>query len=794
VRGDSSQHAGAVRRSVDGLAPVVLGAKGASRYASFCDRIERIDGQDWLILSPIAAADLPPSGTPVDVTAPDDGWRISARSLRGLGPTSAGVLLDGAVLTPLAGRPRRARPGSTEPLTLLVPGNLDNLESRVFPVVDLGPHHCSVDVTTPFEPGRPFAVEIFGARRVLRRASASVLEIIPWYSPQGERVFRCRLALAPVEQTGTARVYDVVGDPVRVAEVLRFASALDVRARARTQAPTPHHTTVKLAEVGHDWLAFQRPDGVEGCTRFAPGTIVQIRFELFAFGFEMDVRVLADRGERVETAYPLLLRRRQWRREQRVFVGDAAEPVSVRFYNAATAKRVTRPVLDLSFGGLCFRADDVCDVLWPGLTLEKVELIRGRERIPLADLEVCATEDSPGGPTCHVSISAPGQLDDARYIDLLASLRHPELVAEDGEHFRPIIDLHHAVGLMAPHMERNLAADLEATERTWRGMHAQLPQVCRTLYCTEDDHVVATVSAVRAYERAWTAQHMSALPGRRWRSPAALDLAYTEHIVPRTDAHFTVMWVKVGNKRQTDFLGRFIELTGTGEAGSRVRLDLWIGRGPGAATLIPVAPDVAIRRMRRADELLVSRAARRTLGDIAAAALSLEPGQVELPETERTFRRAGIQRSRHCYIATRGGVPAMAVLHEHADPGINMTCVLGATWLIPIRPELDADGAVTRTVIAQTRAVRPASTAGDRFLLAPAGFATAEIQASGYGFETAVDLYAYNRAGLQRWYDYVHETRGRMHMRAEQRAARISGVVEAVPAGAVPSVVRAAGG
>lgn len=757
-------------RSGASLAAVVLATvPDRPRLASFCDRVERVAGEHRLVLEPIAAAALPRLETPVTISAIEDGWRLTVPWVRALDERSAYVPLDSARVSRASRRGGRARTVPAEPLTLLVPGTREDLDSHVFPIVDLGAHHCSVETSTPFVPGaRLEPVEIFGARRVLRRASALVLETIPWYSPQGGRTFRCRLALSASNTTETESVYDLVSEPTRVRHILDLATSLRLRAVACVGAGQ----VVQLAcrSLSTDALELE----YRGVGAPVPIGHVRVRFELFTVGYEMQLRVLAVTGGVMRAALPLVLRRRQWRREQRVLLEDVPAVATVRFYNAATASTVERELIDLSFGGLCFKVDAEHDVLWPDLPLERAEVVRGRDRTKLPDLIVRCVQRDESTDSCHVALSRPGALDDSRYIELLASLRHPELCAERGEHFRDIVALHRDVHLLAPHMERNLAADMRIAARTWKLMHARLPELCRTLVRIEDDRVVATVSAVRAYERAWTAQHMSATPARRWRSPAALDVTYTEHIVPRTDAHFTVMWVKVGNKRQTEFLGRFLELTGTGEAGARVRLQLWIRR-EGEQGVEPVSgARLNVRPMRRSEEPLAARAAQRVLGAIPAAALSLVPGQFTLPETTKRFARAGVKRARRCYVVIRGKVPVMLVLDEFADPGINFTQVLGATWLIPIRPECDRDGEATRAALDYVHANRPATTAGDRFLLVLDGARQTPIAAAGYRLETPVDVYAYNRAGLQRWYDYVHETRGKMRARALRGVARAS--------------------
>ncbi|MBK8170410.1 MAG: hypothetical protein IPK60_08705 [Sandaracinaceae bacterium] len=82
------------------------------------------------------------------------------------------------------------------------------------------------------------------------------------------------------------------------------------------------------------------------------------------------------------------------------------------------------------------------------------------------------------------------------------------------------------------------------------------------------------------------------------------------------------------------------------------------------------------------DEELVGNAAARAYGEISAAALSFVPGEFTLPDTTRRFARAGIMRERLGYIVKYRGEPICALIEDRADPGINFTCILNATWVI----------------------------------------------------------------------------------------------------------------
>src|SRR5262249_30030728 len=133
----------------------------------------------------------------------------------------------------------------------------------------------------------------------------------------------------------------------------------------------------------------------------------------------------------------------------------------------------------------------------------------------------------------------------------------------------------------------------------------------------------------------------------------------------------------------TDFLDKFFELTGTPEAVAQRTVDLWCAgpevRPSGARTR-------ASRAMRRGDEALVAAAAERPLGVLGARALSMSEGELQLRDTRRRFRRAGVLRGRDVRLVGPAGGPTYAVLHERASAGFNLTWMLNASWIVPIHP------------------------------------------------------------------------------------------------------------
>jgi hypothetical protein len=287
-------------------------------------------------------------------------WSLRADTVETVGHNAARIPLSKCVLSRSTRRARQRGSIQREPLTLSVPGNLDDMDVHVFPILDIGATHCSVETSTPLEPGRAFAtVEVQGARRVLRRIAATVVDAVPWYMPDGTQRFRCRLVFRPGEKDEKReRLYDLITEPDKVRRVLQLATLVNTRGwyeansgqRGSVTLSSLDQASLTLRSIGKDAVGGER-------------TQLRVGFELFTIGYEMEVRRVTSDGGTHEVSLPLILRRRQWRREHRVLVTEPGS-VTVRFTAPNTGARVTRPVLDLSFGGMSFEMDRESDVLW----------------------------------------------------------------------------------------------------------------------------------------------------------------------------------------------------------------------------------------------------------------------------------------------------------------------------------------------------------------------------------------------------------------------------------------------
>jgi hypothetical protein len=506
---------------------------------------------------------------------------------------------------------------------------------------------------------------------------------------------------------------------------------------------------------------------------------VRIGVKLFAISYEFDTRALSCEHGQMITALPLILkRRRRHRRDHRVPV-EPPHVVNVTFRNPITGDQQNRPVNEVSFFGLSFEAGLDNTSLWRGLPLEDAKLVWSTSSIDLGDLvvEQVASASDAGPIHCSASITNARIADDLDMISLLTMLAHPSVRTHDGNDFAALHGTYLKAGLFGPHMDRNLEPIIEQTKAVWRRLHRDAADVVRTFVHGPESAPNAAVTVLRAWEHAWVVQHLVDTSPELTGGAGRLQNAYLDYLVPRPDGRYLVFFVKTENRVMNAYVRRFMDTMGTPEAATRTTVELWLrpaeaGRGVTGGSTIEVRPCAA------EDEALVGRAAQRCYGGAAAGALSLLPGELWIPDTRKRFERAGLERARDCAVITRDGDPTYGIVEERATPGINLTWMLNASWIIPIHAELDADGACLDAAL-QSIVDRPAqSMLGERFLNLPAGMDHERLHAWGFAKEASLYLYVLTRAGLHRFFHYTASRYGELDAlaaRRERRRAKQSG-------------------
>jgi hypothetical protein len=726
-----------LRRAADELCAVTIerGDGGASGFLSHVD-------EHALYVAPTAATSLAAREGAWTITESRHAWKLRAHGARATDDDTLAFPLESIRWWPSSVE-RRADLSS-----LLLACPVGALDLQVFPVVALEPSACVVESSTALPVGHvlPY-VELVGDLGVLRVARASVVHVSPWWSDRGTERFRirCELEARPVVPTWE---YDVVDDPATVDHVLDLAAMLARPLRR------DHQEVARLERITTDAMFVDTDLDLRGST--------PLNFELFGLLYELVVRPRTPR----ELTRPLLLRRRRFRSEARAPV-DPAIALSLEFRHPVDDEMLDLAVVDLSQGGVAFRASDV--LLWEGMPIRGARLRSEVGRIDLGMLEVRGVSAN----RAHARILDDRALGDVRFGHLLARLRHPELAPHDGATFDAQLSLYREAGLVMPYMADRLAHTKERAVHAWRVAHASAPDQAFSFARYEEGEAVASVSALQAWDRTWLAQHLAARRNRRGCSPGELFLAALDHLVLRPDCRRMVFFTTVANAKMNGIQERFRTLTGTPEALAQFRVRAWLVQPHGAS-------GEWTRSATESDLRTLENAARRELGDLPMRALSFDAEHARLERLGAAFDRVGLRRGRRIdVVESAEGIARFALITERCEPGLCVPGLVDATWVLPLHLDRTGDprgptdnrgdrGARdARARLVDAIHALPLDTFDRQRLLLVPNTTEAPTPDAEHAFDA--NVYVFNRAGLRRYVAFLTEAFGEIGARARAR-------------------------
>ena len=120
----------------------------------------------------------------------------------------------------------------------------------------------------------------------------------------------------------------------------------------------------------------------------------------------------------------------------------------------------------------------------------------------------------------------------------------------------------------------------------------------------------------------------------------------------------------------------------------------------------------------------------------------------------------------------RDGKPIYAILQERSTPGINLTWMLNAAWVIPLRARLDEDGLALDAALHAISHLEPQTPTGEIFVNLPPGFDAARLRARGFSLIAPVNMYVLTRAGVHRFLQYAVDRYGEIDALALRRQRR----------------------
>jgi hypothetical protein len=404
--------------------------------------------------------------------------------------------------------------------------------------------------------------------------------------------------------------------------------------------------------------------------------------------------------------------------------------------------------------------------------------------VPLGELEVRSVVRTLGnGIRCHLANRGVAPSDNRALINLLASSYHPEAERHDGTDFLSMMTFYEKAGVLGDFMVRNLRPVLAQATASWRKLHDREAGVACTVVFRGGParEPQAAFSAVRVWEKTWLGQHFGALATADRRATGTLQLACLDFVMPQRDSHYLAFFVRAENAGMNSFHSKFLELTGTPEAVGRVTVTRWLLRGdrsPSAGSPVVLAgqddlrPSPSLRPIEDGDEVLVSRAAERSLGIMAANALAMMPGTFSLPASARAFAQLGLTRGRKTWVFTEpSGAIGAALLKESASPGVNLTWMLDAWWYLPVEAYRTGDTASVALAAAAVAEAPSEAARPDKLFVVPVGTPAAPLLAAGFERLADLNLYVINRSGFRRYLEYVADRYGELGAKMIKRSA-----------------------
>jgi hypothetical protein len=638
---------------------------------------------------------------------------------------------------------------------------------QCYPVLDIGVRGMRLETGAPLPIGTVLGDLIVIFRQdVLRRGEGVVTTCSPARYPDGRLVYECG-----VRFRGAGRRPAQVGaeDRVEIADLDRVRAILwalcDLEYEVSVAGPTGVVKGRMLPQRGSDRgrvpeLRCRVDDA--GRLPIRSGAMT-VECSLFGSGYRFYARVTDRRGDVLTLSPSPKLRECHRRSEERTPL-DPKGGALISYQHPLTGARRAHPLVDLSSRGFSFRPGTGDEELWADLPLKNV-------RIQVDDVAFRAPEVSVRAVSpdrVNAEIRSLPERDADLLRERLIELGPDGVRFHDGTDFDELVAFHRSMNLLEPDMEANLAATLEETRRTWRVAHARSAGLMRTAIVPWRGGIGAALTSVRAYERTWIFQHNAAASGSVPAGAGQLHGILMRLAAHRGDGEYIAGIIDASATTMHAFMTAFFQQSAPAHSGA-TRLRLYSAPAEGASDRLPEG----VRRLRGRDGALLESVGRRQIDPVCAHALSLRPSEIELPETRAAYAKVGLERTRQAFGAFTDQRCAAVLLRETASPGLCLSGLLSASFLLPVLPAVDPDGSKRRALALLARRSRLPGNPPRRFLLLPTGEEEGPVLEAGFTLAGACTFFALHRLGILDYQRYVADRYGLVQARLRARVTRL---------------------
>jgi hypothetical protein len=644
---------------------------------------------------------------------------------------------------------------------------------QCYPILDIGVRGLRIETSAPLALGTVLGdLIVLYRREVLRSGEGVVTNCSPVLYPDGRMVYECGVRY---RSTGRRRMDASLNERLERAEIdditrvrailwalcdLEYEVALSgptgvVKGRMLQQGATDRSRVPELRCRVKDADRLPLRSGA-----------VTVECSLFGSGYRFYARISERKGDVLTMSPSPKLREWHRRSEERTTLARQTDAI-VSYRHALTGARRAHPLLDLSSHGLSFSPGASDEELWAGLPLKDVRIQLGA--VVFKAPEVAIRSVSPS------RVSAEMRALPDRQADLMREqlIEHgPEAIRfHDGRGFDELVAFHRSMNLLEHDMEANLAATLDETRRTWQLAHDRAARLMRTAIVPWRGGIGAALTSVRAYERTWVFQHSAVASGAVPAGAGQLHGILMRLAAHRRDGEYIAGAIDASARTMHGLVSSFFSQSAPAHRGA-MRLTLFAA----PARLEPARDNdsvVRVRPLRGRDESLVEHVGARQLDPVCARALSLRAGEIGLPQTRAAYAKLGMERRREAFGAFSDEQCVAVLLQELASPGLCLSGLMSASFLLPVLPGSDPDGAKQLALCQLARAAPVPGDPPNRFLFVPTNADHGPVLAAGWRPIGQCTYFALHRLGIVDYQRYIADKYGLLQARLRRRATHL---------------------
>jgi hypothetical protein len=612
---------------------------------------------------------------------------------------------------------------------------------QCYPILDIGVRGLRVETNAPIALGTVLGdLIVLYRREVLRRGEGVVTSCSPALYPDGRLVYECGVRYRSASRR---RIDTGASERVEIDDISRVRAILwalcDLEYEVTVSGPTGvvNGRMLQQAAIDRGRVPELRCRVKDADRLPIRSGAVTVECSLFGSGYRFYARITDRKGDVLFLSPSPKLREWHRRGEERTPLGPQSGAI-VSYRHSLTGARRAHPLVDLSSHGFSFPPGSSDEELWAGLPLKEVRIQLGAFAFKVPEVAIRSVSPS--------RVSAEMRALPDREADLMREqlIEHgPDPVQfHDGQGFDELVAFHRSMNLLEHDMEANLTTAFDEARRTWRLAHDRSAGLMRTAVVPWRGGIGATLTSVRAYERTWMFQHNAVASGHVPAGAGQLHGILMRLAAHRRDGEYIAGAIDASAKAMHGLVTTFFAQSAPAHRGA-TRMTVY------AAPAAPAPPeDPAVRRLRGRDEALVEHVGARQLDPVCARALGLVAGEIELPKTRAAYAKLGIERTREALGAFADDRCVAILLRETASPGLCLSGLLSAAFLLPVLPGADPDGSKRVALCRLARATRVPGDPPKRFLFLPLGADDGPLRTAGFAPIGACTFFALHRLGI----------------------------------------------